>query len=286
MIATATETPVSTESLVNIITVSIGGQAILGVNARELHAYLENGDMFAHWIKDRISKYGFEENQDFALIWGNSQIKGRGGDRRSRDYHLTLDVAKELSMVENNEQGRKARRHFIAMEKKALAADVVQKTTPETRIPLRDAVNKLVGKRHLMYPDAYAIVHERFSVSHIDEIPAAQLPEVIEYIHRLTLEGEHIPAPKPEPVGYVLSDAEALNFYFIKAHFEHVMAFWKIIEPILRQLGADRLASEYDDRFKYTKVAIGCMKRLEAHCLQVYAEQIAAGNVPGMRMCS
>ncbi len=108
--------------LVHVQAGEIGGTPQPIVNARDLHTFLENGDMFTHWIKARIEKYGFEENRDFALVWENSQIKkGRGGDRRSKDYHLSLDMAKELSMVENNAKGREARRYFIDMERQALA---------------------------------------------------------------------------------------------------------------------------------------------------------------------
>lgn len=103
------------------------------ISARELHKWLKNGDRFATWIKDRIRKYDFVENEDFiclsevsetqktseSLISEFSEIKktGRGGNRRSREYILTLDMAKELSMVENNEQGKKARRYFIQCER-------------------------------------------------------------------------------------------------------------------------------------------------------------------------
>lgn len=89
------------------------------ISARELHKWLKNGDRFATWIKERISKYGFIENEDFILISEISEIKKsqHGGDRRSREYLLTLDMAKELSMVENNAQGKKARRYFIQCER-------------------------------------------------------------------------------------------------------------------------------------------------------------------------
>lgn len=93
----------------------IGGEEQPCVDARTLHKWLKNGDMFANWIKKRIKTYGFVENEDFVSYLVKTK-KPQGG-RTSTEYILTLDVAKELSMVENNEQGRAARRYFINCEK-------------------------------------------------------------------------------------------------------------------------------------------------------------------------
>ena len=91
------------------------------VNARELHSFLEVGKDFSNWIKDRIEKFGFNEGQDYTVIDSPklADQNGRGGDRRSKDYFLSLDMAKELSMVENNDKGRQARLYFIEVEKRA-----------------------------------------------------------------------------------------------------------------------------------------------------------------------
>lgn len=94
----------------------VAGQAQQTVNARELHAFLENRDMFANWIKDRIEQYGFVENQDFVRYLENSK-KPLGG-RPSMEYALSLDMAKELSMVERNAKGKQARQYFIDCEKR------------------------------------------------------------------------------------------------------------------------------------------------------------------------
>lgn len=94
---------------------AINGETVQTVNARELHAFLGNGDMFANWIKNRIEKYGFVENQDF-LSFLETTKKPSGG-RPSREYYITLDMAKELAMVENNDKGREARKYFIECEK-------------------------------------------------------------------------------------------------------------------------------------------------------------------------
>lgn len=99
-------------------------------NARDLHQFLNVGRDFNTWIKDRIKQYGFIKNQDFVLVRQNGGAKHKttfpqnGGKvkmgRPTIDYHITLDMAKELAMIENNEQGRKVRRYFIECEKQTL----------------------------------------------------------------------------------------------------------------------------------------------------------------------
>lgn len=102
-------------SLIPVLDATIAGEIQPCVDARTLHLWLKSGDRFADWIKKRIKTYGFIENEDYVCFSVKSE-KPYGG-RTSREYHLTLDVAKELSMVENNEQGRIARRYFINCEK-------------------------------------------------------------------------------------------------------------------------------------------------------------------------
>jgi anti-repressor protein len=76
------------------------------------------GKVFAAWVTSRITEYGFIENQDYFLLSKTGkQTSGRGGHNR-KDYHLTLDTAKELAMVERNEKGRQIRRYFIECEKR------------------------------------------------------------------------------------------------------------------------------------------------------------------------
>ena len=93
---------------------TINGELQQTVNARELHAFLESKQDFSTWIKNRIEKYGFVENQDFVRF----HKKMEANNATMIEYHITIDMAKELSMVENNEQGRLARRYFIECEKK------------------------------------------------------------------------------------------------------------------------------------------------------------------------
>lgn len=101
---------------------TIGQAQVHAVDARLLHARLGNGDEFAHWIRDRIEQYGFVEDQDFVSFWEDSQ-KPRGG-RRRREYAITLDMAKELAMVERTMLGRVIRRYFIDCERRFLETQV------------------------------------------------------------------------------------------------------------------------------------------------------------------
>ncbi len=85
------------------------------VSARELHIFLESRQDFSTWMKNRIEKYGLIEGQDFE-VFHNFMENPKGG-RPLTEYALTVDAAKELSMVEGNEKGKQARRYFIEAEK-------------------------------------------------------------------------------------------------------------------------------------------------------------------------
>lgn len=86
------------------------------VNARELHEFLENKRQFSDWVKQRIEQYGFLENIDYVLISQNCETRTGGTVRK--EYYISLDMAKELSMVENNEKGKQARQYFIECERR------------------------------------------------------------------------------------------------------------------------------------------------------------------------
>lgn len=52
------------------------------------------------------------------------------------------------------------------------------------RNPLKNAVNLLVSKKGIMYPEAYSLVHQKFNVSSIEELTVDQIPDAVEYIHK------------------------------------------------------------------------------------------------------
>ncbi len=99
----------------DLIKINTDQKGIKTVNARELWRYLESKQDFSTWVKSRIEQYGFIENADFVTLH----------KKRERqiliEYYVTLDMAKELSMIEKTAKGKAARVYFIEAEKIALS---------------------------------------------------------------------------------------------------------------------------------------------------------------------
>lgn len=142
---------------------SLQNQPILLVNARELHQKLENGKQFSDWIQHRISKYGFTENLDFIVLHQLVNVdRGFFGTREEsrKEYHITLDMAKELCMLERSELGQQARRYFIQKEKEANALKQAQpqatiEISTDKYIELLETQNQLL--KQAMKPQQYKL---------------------------------------------------------------------------------------------------------------------------------
>lgn len=93
-----------------------GIQAVLG---RDLHDFLEVKERYTQWIARHIEKYSFSEGQDFIRDFGKST-----GGRPLENHVLSMDMAKELAMLQGNEKGKQARQYFIECEKKARAPKI------------------------------------------------------------------------------------------------------------------------------------------------------------------
>lgn len=90
----------------------------LTVSARDLHEFLEVGTRYTDWFP-RMCEYGFTEGQDFNLL-KNERVQLEGNRAVTRiidDAQLTIDMAKEICMIQRNEKGKQARRYFIQLEK-------------------------------------------------------------------------------------------------------------------------------------------------------------------------
>ena len=98
-------------NLISVFNGSIQNQPVQLCNARELHSFLGVGFDFSNWIKNRINEYGFIQDEDYFII------TERTNGRPRKEYHITLDMGKELGMVERNERGRQIRQYFIRCER-------------------------------------------------------------------------------------------------------------------------------------------------------------------------
>ena len=85
------------------------------VSARELHEFLEIGTRFDKWFI-RMCEYGFNENSDFRAI-AQKRPTAQGNITTYIDYEITIDMAKEISMIQRTEKGKQARQYFIQCEK-------------------------------------------------------------------------------------------------------------------------------------------------------------------------
>jgi len=100
----------------------IGITEVNSVNARDVHEYLEIKTKFSMWISRAIEKYDFIENVDYIkseLPLPKNEQRDLSGLQGKIEYIVTLDMAKELAMLENNVKGKETRKYFINFEKKA-----------------------------------------------------------------------------------------------------------------------------------------------------------------------
>jgi phage anti-repressor protein len=138
------------------------------VDARTLHDRLCSKRKFADWIKDRIEKYGFVENEDYTRISQNCETS-TGGTTRI-EYYLTLDTAKEIAMVEGNEAGRMVRRYFIEAEnrlrkltKKEVKAIASREASKIVRNMLTDTIRDLIPEspnKQFAYPNYTRLIYK------------------------------------------------------------------------------------------------------------------------------
>lgn len=184
--------------LVPVVPGTIGNVQCLTVDGRTLHSVLGVRRVFAAWIQGRIEKYGFVQGQDFE-VFSNSGKNSEGG-RPSQEYTCTLDMGKELCMVENNEKGRIARRYFIECERRLLSAEPVENPdklpspdaplTPDQQCTLQAIVRAKVEalpreQRGGLYPKTWSRFNNHFRLAKYCQLPQSRLSEAVIYLTQL-----------------------------------------------------------------------------------------------------
>lgn len=171
------------QNLIKITKNEIGTENINSVNAREIYFFLEVRTAFSNWIKRAIEKYDFKENIDYVLVIAKNGINPKGG-RPEQDYIVTIDMAKELAMLENNPKGKEARKYFINIEKeyfKGLSSNftlqdikracieavkdefletkyIIKDELKETRSIIRDVMSNVIAENQNFLDEAKSVV--------------------------------------------------------------------------------------------------------------------------------
>lgn len=139
--------------LVPVIPGDICGESASLVSAKQLHAFLCVGRDFTTWIKGRISQYGFTAGIDFVVVEHlSAPVSGSSKYRQQieHDYLISIDMGKELAMVERNDKGREVRRYFIQCERQVKAAAPVPPSYPEALRLAADLSEKATRLENLL----------------------------------------------------------------------------------------------------------------------------------------
>lgn len=120
------------------------------VSARELHEFLEIGTQFTKWF-DRMKEYGFEVDTDFTLLIQKRLTNNpKNPYTEETDYIITIEMAKELSMIQRTDKGKQARKYFIQCEEKL--KEVLSKQLPQDYISALKALVESEEQKALMQP--------------------------------------------------------------------------------------------------------------------------------------
>ncbi len=98
----------------NLINVTLNEKREPVVSARELHKGLEVKTEYKKWFA-RMAEYGFAENEDYLRV--TQKCPTPGGLQNITDHVITLDMAKEIAMIQRTERGKQVRKYFIQVEK-------------------------------------------------------------------------------------------------------------------------------------------------------------------------
>ena len=222
------------------------------------------------------------------------QVKTGFGFRETKSYELTKDGFMLLVMGFTGKQAMAIKIAYIeafnAMSEAILdlnntVSDGIKlaKTTADDRTGLRQAVAALVGRRGIDYSSAYSMIHQRFNVEAIEDIPAEKLPEAVAYVHALTLHtgltGEVLdrePLPAPQPALPISSNA-LYDLAVAVRYGAYAIRMGKDVSAPLKQLGCKQAVTMWTvwaETRSRLKAAANALEALSAHADAEHAEKI------------
>lgn len=126
-----------------LIKITKDEQGVSVVSGRDLHEFLGINTEYKKWFK-RMTEYGFTENADFVRV--TQKCHTPGGIQNITDHAITLDMAKEISMIQRTDKGKQARQYFIEVEKE-FRKQCELPQTPEEKLELTMQVTTRINKR-------------------------------------------------------------------------------------------------------------------------------------------
>lgn len=212
---------------------------------------------------------------EFSLANFSAHVENQAVGTSRRDmkyYEMTKDGFMFLVMGFTGKKAAQIKEAYINafnwMAAQLFGRPSAAKTSTDARTPLRAAVSMLVGKRSLMYPDAYALVHQRFGVEHIDQLAPEQIGQAVEYVHRLVLEGEVLPAERAKEAAVLLDDTEAFNLAGLLRMLPYFEDVQQKAEEILRAAESP-LAAGMFDAWHETALFCGVLESVRDRCNEV-----------------
>ncbi len=228
--------------------------SVLSFNFNQNQIQVINKDGEAWFIASEIAAmFGYRDSHNLTRILDddeadthNMSIRSENGIKQSRTVTIINESGFYHAAFKSRKPEVKPFRKWVTSEvlptiRKTGGYQIGQKTTADDRTGLRQAVAALVGRKGINYSSAYSMIHQRFNVEAIEDIPAEKLPEAVAYVHALTLHtgltGEVLDAPpKAEPKLPIddnsLADITAMVYYGT-----WMIELGKDVSVPLRQLG-------------------------------------------------
>ena len=197
-------------------------------------------------------------------------IKKGGNDKKSQGTWLHPKLAVDFARWLNPKFAVWCDEQIEALLNGKVSDGPAAKTTADDRTPLRQAVAALVGRKGIDYSTAYGMVHQRFNVGAIEDIPAEKLPEAVAYVHALTLHtglvGEVLDAePAPAPF-------DDLDVAHLLLHAQDIRLFIRRYLPAFENLGIDKGGAlwsyVHDTAPVFNRVRAAALPRLKDQWLQ------------------
>lgn len=142
----------------------------VAVSGRELHEFLEIKSNYTTWF-ERMTEYGFDEGSDYSLLSNFGNQTGRGGHNKL-DHAITIDMAKEISMIQRNEKGKRARQYFLQVEKAWNSPEMIMKRALQIADRKLNDMQKQIAidKPKVLFADSVAASHTSILVGDLAKL--------------------------------------------------------------------------------------------------------------------